>query len=187
MIEEEYWLYFRYTEFKFFVFLLLVLLQTLNVMHDKYIYSNTYSSVLRTFCWCQCQLVQTRPSPNLFLRAKKAKGWPHPNCLLLLICVNSWTLLGTLMQTAWAKSMSKAVLTTYQDEPGSISWVSIRDEDISNDLGRAYSERSKKFLPSWHYTPARSGQLQAKPSWSNLHIQFWGPKKVCSGHFQRDL
>lgn len=31
------------------------------------------------------------------------------------------------------------------------------------------------------------GQLQTKPSWSNFHGQFWGPKKVCSRDFQKDL
>lgn len=68
------------------------------------IYGNTYPSmlsVLRTFLWCWCQLVQTQPSPNSYSSGqKKAKGWPHPNHLLLPNCVNSWTALSTLTETA---------------------------------------------------------------------------------------
>lgn len=186
------WLYFRYTEFKFFVLLLLVLLQTLHFMHDKYIYGNTYSSVLRTFFWCQCQLVKTQLSPNSYSsgqkRAKKVKEWPLPNCLLLLTCVNSWTLLRTLMLTAWAKSMSKAVLTTYQDEPGNVSWASICDEDKSQMTLVGHMQKDPRNSSQTGTVPQQGlGQQQAKPSWNNLQIQFWGPKKVCSRNIQKDL
>lgn len=141
------------------------------------IYGNTYPSmlsVLRTFLWCWCQLVQTQPSPNSYSSGqKKAKGWPHPNRLLLPNCVNSWTARGTLMETAWVKSMSKAMLTTHQDNSsawecflGIHSWWRMCLKPL---FGRAYSERPKKLPPKWHYSPAWTWLAASKTLLQDSH------------------
>lgn len=100
-------------------------------------------------------------SKLLFLRAKKAKGWPHPNCPLLLTHVNSWILFGTLILRAWAKSRSKSVLTTYQDEPGSVSWAPIHDKDISNIQRTQEIPSNLALYPSKHLVSCKQNLPEA--------------------------
>lgn len=59
-------------------------------------------------------------------------------------------------------------------------------EDTSQTTLVGHIQKDPRNSPQSGTIPQQAlGQLRAKPSCSNLHIQFWGPKKVCSFYFPK--
>lgn len=122
-------------------------------------------------------------SELLFLRAKKAKGWPHPNCPFLLTWVNSWILLGTLMLTAWAKNRSKICVNNYQDEPGSVSWASVHDKDMSQTF-----RKTQETPPKVALCPSKAlVSCKQNPPEAICTVSFEGLKCVLQRFSKKDL
>lgn len=59
-------------------------------------------------------------------------------------------------------------------------------EDMSQTTLVGHIQKEQRNCPPNGTIPQqRLGQLWAKPSCSNLHIQSWGPKKMCSFYFPK--